>query len=157
MAKDYWLTFGSDPRVNTGLSPTLIIFASTTGATLAAPSISEPLTGSGYYKFSYGPTNAIIFEADGGAGLSTSDRYVQGVLDPISSVDEKVGTTGDSFGSTVTDPTTLMGYSKRFQEFMEGNATFTKSTGLWYVYSRGSSTLLALKTLTNTTTTAGKT
>lgn len=158
MAKRYAIAFGTgDPRVNTGLTPTLVLFFNAdTGATLAAPGITEILVGSGYYQFSYGPTFSINFLADGGAALSSSDRYVKGVLDPIQSVDEKVGTINDSFGSTSVDPTTLMGFAKRNQEFDEGNATFNKTTGAWDISSRGSSTLLVEKTLTNTTSSATK-
>ena len=159
MAKRYSLAFGTgDPRLNTGLSPTLILFFNAdTGATLPAPGITEILAGSGFYQFSYGPTFSINFLADGGAALSSSDRYVKGVLDPIQAVDEKVGTLGDSFGSTSVDPQTVIGYLKRAQEYLEGNSNFDKSTGVWDVYSRGSSTLLVEKTLTNTTTAATKT
>lgn len=63
-----------------------------------------------------------------------------------------IGNTTSSFGSTNTDPSTLFGFLKRAQEFWEGNATFLKSTGAWSVYSRGSSTLLTTKILTNSTT-----
>ena len=71
-------------------------------------------------------------------------------------VDERVGVQGDSFGSTLADPTTLTGYMKRVQELLEGDALFTKSTGVWTISSRGSSTLLRSKTLTNTTTSSTK-
>lgn len=157
MAKDYWVQFGSgDPRVTTGLSPTFIIFQNTGGSAITAPSVTEPGTGTGLYKFTYGPTVSIVFTLDGGSGLSDTNRYVAGVLDPIQAVDEKVGTVNDSFGSTLTDPSTVLGYLKRGQEFNEGNAVFTKATGIWDVYSRGSSTLLREKTLTDTTTSATK-
>lgn len=156
MAKDYWATFGSDPRVNTGLTPTFVIFETAGGSTLSPPSISEPLAGSGFYKFTYGPTASICFLLDGGAALSSSDRYVQGVLDPIQAVDEKVGTSADSFGSTSVDPSTIFGYVKRNLEFQEGDATFNKSSGIWDIYSRGSSTLLREKTLANSTSQVSK-
>lgn len=157
--KDYVLQFGQgDPRSFTGLSPTFLIFATNAGGTaLVAPGISEVITGSGFYNFSYGPTVSISFLADGGSGVSSSDdRYVTGVLDPIQAVDQTIGMTTDSFGSTAIDPTTLFGYLKRNQEFNEGNAEFTKSTGVWSVYSRGSSTLLMTKTLENNTSEATK-
>lgn len=157
MAKTYRLQFGTgDPAPYTGLSPTLTVFS--TGLTaLAAPGITELPTGSGFYQFSYDPSVPIVFKADGGAVLSATDRYITGVLDPIQSVDEKIGTTSDSFGSTAVDPTTIFGYAKRNQEMLEGNASFNKSTGVWSIYSRGSSTLLQTKTLTNTVSSATKT
>ncbi len=155
--KTYWLQFGSgNPATNTGLTPTLIQFFDQTGATLAAPGVTEIFSGSGLYRFFYAPTLSIAFVADGGAALSATDRYVTGVLDPIQSVDEKMGTTDSSFGSTSVDPSTALGYLKRLQEFLEGNAVFTKATGVWDVYSRGSSTLLRTKTLTNDLTEAEK-
>lgn len=156
--KTYGIVFGTgDSRPYTGLSPTFILFFNaTTGATLAPPGITETLAGSGMYSFFYGPTFSIFFQVDGGAILNDSIRYVKGVLDPIQAVDEKVGTIDDSFGTTSADPTTLLGYAKRNLEFDEGNAVFDKTTGTWDIYSRGSSTLLREKILTNTTTEATK-
>jgi len=60
-----------------------------------------------------------------------------------------IGNTTSSFGDINTDPGTLFGYVKRIQEFLEGQATFTKLSGEWNVMSRGGS-LLASKALTNT-------
>lgn len=157
--KTYYLKFGSgDPVPFSGLSPTFTVFSAGGLTSLAAPGITETPAGSGYYRFDYaGPTLSIIFKADGGAALASGDRYISGALDPIQAVDDKVGYTTDSFGSTSTDPGSILGYLKRSLEFWEGNATFTKSTGIWDIYSRGSSTLLREKALTNTTTAAGKT
>lgn len=158
MAKQYALKFGSgDPRINTGLSPTFLIFYSpTTGLTLAPPGITEALPGSGLYNFVYGPTSSIQFLVDGMGSLSSTDRYITGILDPIQAVDEKVGYSSDSFGATNVDPSTLFGHAKRRMEWDEGAANYNKTTTLWDVYSRGASTLLAEKTLTNTTTAATK-
>lgn len=157
MSKSYWLKFGTgDASVNTGLSPTFTIFSANGLTALSAPGITETPAGGGLYRFMYGPTLPIIFKADGGGGLSSADRYIYGTLDPIQAVDEQIGYATDSYGSTAADPSTLMGYARRNQEFQEGNASFAKSTGIWSIYSRGSSTLLREKTLTNTTTTAGK-
>lgn len=157
MSKSYWLKFGSgDPATYTGLSPTLSIFSAGGLTAVAAPGITETPSGSGLYRFDYGPTQSIIFKADGGSALASGDRYITGVLDPIQSVDEKIGTTSDSIGSTTTDPSTVLGYLRRNLEFNEGDATYTKSTGTWAISSRGSTTLLREKTLTNNTTTATK-
>lgn len=158
MAKYYALTFGTgNPASNTGLSPTMIVFQSVPGGSLlTAPAISE-INATGFYTFSYAPTLPIIFLCDGGSGLSSSDRYIKGILDPIQAVDEQVGFSFSSFGNSTTDPTTLMGYAKRNLEVEEGNSTFNKTTGVWDIYSRGSSTLLAEKTLTDTSGSVTKT
>lgn len=66
-----------------------------------------------------------------------------------------VGATTSTFGDSSTDPGTLYGHLKRIQEFLEGDATFTKSSGVWAVKSRGGS-LLASKTLANSSSTVTK-
>jgi len=156
--KTYWIQFGSgDPSAYTGLSPSLSIFSAQGLTAITGPAISEAPVGSGFYKFQYGPTLPIVFVADGGSVLAAADRYVTGTLDPVQAVDEKIGDFAiDSFGSTSADPSTIAGYLKRNQEFNEGDAAFTKSTGIWSIYSRGSSTLLREKALTNTLTSATK-
>ncbi len=156
--KTYFLKFGSgDSASYSGLTPTFIIF-STYGITavVTPPGITETPSGSGLYNFGFSPTLPIIFKCDGGAALSSVDRYVYGSLDAIQSVDEKVGTPTDVIGNSTTDPTTLFGQAKRNQEFNEGDATFTKSTGIWTVYDRTGATLIASKTLANNTTSATK-
>lgn len=157
--KNYGLKFGTGNPANfTGLSPTFTtFFNTTTAATLAPPGVTEIFPSSGLYRFQYAPSFSIFFVVDGGSALASGDRYITGILDPVQAVDEKVGADGDSFGSTSADPSTIFGMAKRNLEFHEGNAVFTKATGLWDVYSRGSSTLLREKALTNTTTAAGKT
>lgn len=90
------------------------------------------------------------------SALSATFAAFGSSLGLLTTIDTKIGSTASSFGSTSTDPGTLFGHLKRNQEFNEGNAAFNKSTGVWDVYSRGSSTLLAEKTLTNTATTANK-
>lgn len=147
MAKNYLLQFGSTTW--TGLTPSFILFKTFPGGTnVTPPGITEIPTASGLYYFTWGPTNSIAFVVDGGAALTSPvTRYITGDLDPIQAVDEKIGTTEDSFGSTSVDPTTIFGYVKRLQEWNEGNATFNKSSGAWDVYSRGSSVMLAEKEL----------
>ena len=157
MAKYYGLRFGSgNPASKSGLSPTFTLFYDiVAGTTAVPPAISEILT-QGLYQFQYGVTSPLFFIVDGGPSLSNDDRYNVGSLDPIQVVDEKVGTVNDSFGSTLTDPTTVLGFQKRNQEWLEGDATFTKATGEWAVSSRGASTLLRVKALSNNTTLAEK-
>lgn len=156
--KQYWLKFGSgDPSAYSGLTPTMTIFSAGGLTAVTAPGITEIIASSGLYTFFYGPTISTIMVVDGGSGLSAADRYITGALDPLQAVDEKVGTINDSFGTDSVDPTTLFGYAKREQEFNEGNASFVKATGVWSIYSRGSSQLLREKDLTNDTTSATKT
>lgn len=152
MAKNYLLRFGSgNPSGYAGLSPTMTVFKFVPGGSaLVAPSISEIPTLTGLYTFAYAATIPIAFVCDGGSGLSVSERYIVGILDPVQAVDQTIGQTYDSFGTTAIDPSTLMGYAKRSMEVQEGNATFNKTTGVWDIYSRGSSTLLREKTLENT-------
>lgn len=152
--KNYWITFGNqDPRTYSGLSPTFIQFFNQLGSTLAPPGITEIFTGSGGYRFQYsiGWSQSIYFLCDGGASAAAF-RYIQGTLDPTDSLDLAVGYTASGFGSTNVDPGDLYGYSKRLQENLEGNSGFLKSSGIWSIFSRGSSTLLATKVLTQDTT-----
>ena len=152
MAKNFVVQFGvGNPTLMTGLSPTFVNFKTVPGGTNATPpGITEIPTATGLYYFTYGPTTSTAFLIDAVAAVTnTTQRYLSGVLDPIQSVDEKIGVVGDSFGTTAADPTTIFGYVKRLQEFNEGNSTFNKTTGAWDIYSRGSSTELVMKTLSD--------
>jgi hypothetical protein len=157
--KIYYLKFGfGNPNVYTGLFPTLTVFSAQGLTALTAPGITELPAGTGLYQFSYFATQSIVFVADAGSSIASSFyRYLSGTLDPIQAVDQQLGFNTDSFGSTSIDPSTLYGLAKRVLENLEGDATFTKSTGVWAISNRGSSTLLRTKTLTNTTTSSGKT
>lgn len=147
MAKEYYLNFGA---TNTGLTPTFTVFAMGGVTAVAAPGITETTLAPGVYQFQYTPTFSILFEAVGASVLIT------GGLDPVQAVDLQIGQPSDSFGSTAVDPATLMGYMKRNQEVQEGDAVFNKSSAVWSVSSRGASTLLFEKDLTNSTTQATK-
>lgn len=147
MAKDYYLNFGA---TNTGLTPTFTVFAAMGLTAIAAPGITESAIAPGVYHFQYTPTLSILFEAIGASVMIT------GGLDPVQAVDLQIGQTSDSYGSTAVDPATILGYLKRNQEVSEGNAIFDKSAATWQVSSRGASTLLFQKSLTNTTTQATK-
>jgi hypothetical protein len=68
-----------------------------------------------------------------------------------------VGTSASSYGTDSSDPTTVYGFLKRALETREGNETYTKATGVLDIYSRGSSQLLAEKTITDSTSTTVKT
>jgi len=67
----------------------------------------------------------------------------------IDEINLKLGTTMSVIGTNLVNPPDVFGYLKRLQEFNEGNQTFNKNTGIWDISSRGN-TLLAEKTLTNT-------
>ncbi len=150
--KNYWLQFGTgDSRNYSGLGPTFVLFFNVNGSTLVPPGITEPLVGSGLYTFTYGPTMSIAFQVDGGATLASNIRYIAGNLDPIQLIDQQIGSTVSSIGSTSVDPGTIFGLAQRIQEFLEGNQSFNKTNGVWSIYSRGSSTLLIEKTLTDNT------
>lgn len=71
--------------------------------------------------------------------------YQQSLLNILS-----IGSTASSIGSTSVNPGDVYGFLKRIQEVLEGNQTFTKSTGIWEISSRGS-TLLATKTVSDST------
>lgn len=158
MAKNFLISFGSgNPATFTGLTPTFTVFkVLPAGGATTPPGITEVPSSTGLYYFTYSPLSAIAFVIDGGSALNSTIRYISSALDPIQAVDEAIGATTSSFGGTATDPATLYGYLKRLQEFNEGNATFTKSSGVWDIYSRGSSTLLIEKVLTNATATTTK-
>ncbi len=180
MSKVYWAAFGSgNPQTYTGLAPTFISFCKFDGTTLAPPSITEPVTGQGLYAFTLVPSFPIAFILDGATtGLTTSDRYIFGSVDPLDLVNETgqtlialgtsnialgttilsnivggaiggIGSTASSFGTSSVDPVDLFGYLKRIQELIEGNESFSKSTGALSMLSRGSSQLLRTKTITN--------
>lgn len=72
-----------------------------------------------------------------------------------------IGSTTSSFGTSLTDPSTVFGYLKRVQEFLEGDNTFVSNTGQWLIFNRtsylGITTLLRTKTVINTGAVATKT
>lgn len=159
MSTRYGLKFGSgDPRSFTGLTPTFVFFATQAGVTMTPPGISEVLA-SGLYYFNYTPnaTFTIFFIADGGSSVTdNSVRYLSGSLDPVAAVDQQLGFIDDSYGTTAS-PSTAFGFVKRLNEMWQADATFSKSTGIWSQYARGTSTLLYSKTLANSSSQVVKT
>ena len=91
-----------------------------------------------------------------GSSVSALGETLSGVGGTVFAVNGALGTTASSFGNTAMDPDTVFGAVKRIQEILEGNATFSKSDGTWNIYSRGSSTLLRVKSLTDGQTSATK-
>lgn len=152
MSFKYGLTFGSgDCRNFTGLSPTFVLFVTEGGSLLTPPTVSEIGATTGLYYFTYTPsaTFTIFFQADGGAAVTDNSlRYVKGTLDPVASVDQYLGFPNDSYGSTV-GASTVFGNVKRNNELWAADSTFSKTSGLWAQYAKGTSTLLFQKTLTN--------
>lgn len=152
MSQRFFARFGSaNPQEFAGLTPTFIIFQTDLGASLARPAISEVGSSTGFYGFTYATsaTYSIIFTIDGGSSIvDSSSRYVSGVLDPIINVDQELGFTADSYGSTVL-PATVWGFVRRLAQYWQADATFNKSSGVWSQYAQGTSTLLYEKTLTN--------
>ena len=161
--KTFWISpaDSSAPLATyTGLSPTFTLFTDETGALVTPPGITESPAASGVYRFQYGPTLAMFGQIDWGGSVPGSTRYTRVALDPIQAVDERVGgilNNNDSIGSTAIDPTTVIGFVKRLQELLEGDASFLKSTGEWQIFDRGGTLLLRSKQLTNTATSATKT
>ncbi len=68
-----------------------------------------------------------------------------------------VGGPASSFGTNLSDPSTMFGFLKRAQEVSEGNEVYTKATGVLDSYSRGSSQLLIQKTISDDNTETTKT
>jgi hypothetical protein len=87
------------------------------------------------------------------AYMSGASGFAPGIADLAA----RIGTTAASFGDTAVDPGTVFGYLKRTREYLEGNSNYTKATGILLEYSRGSSVLIASKTLTETVTNVTKT
>jgi hypothetical protein len=125
MAKNYSMRFGSgDPRTLTGLSPTFLIFVRLTdGATIAPPAITESLTSSGLYQFSFGTTQPISFLVDAATtSPGLTGRYVTGQIDPADRSDEygntlialgmtnvALGTTNVALGTTAVSSFAALG------------------------------------------------
>ena len=110
------------------------------GVSLAAQGVS--LTAQGVSLFAFG---ASIYAQ----GVSCVARDV--------SLAALVGDTSSSFGTNLADPTTIFGFLKRAQETREGNETYTKASGILDMYSRGSSQLLAEKTISDSISSTTKT
>lgn len=96
-----------------------------------------------------GVTNVAIGISNIALGVSSIAQGIAGA--------SLIGTTASSFGTNSVDPTTVFGFLKRALETREGNETYVKTTGILDVYSRGSSQLLAEKTITDSTSTTTKT
>lgn len=179
MSKNFIVQFGSgSPALITGFHPTFTVFNVVPGGgATTPPGITEVPTSTGLYYFTYEPLSSIAFVIDGGASLSAAARYIAGSLDPVQAVDERIsemgstlvaigntvsaiaaggiasiGSLSDSYGSTLSDPTTVFGYLKRLMEFNEGDSSFNKSSGTWDIFTRGSTYILGASTYPGLTT-----
>ena len=102
MSKIYWFSFSPNPSDTANLTPVFLNFAKFDGTTLAAPGITQPFTGTGFYQFTYTPTFSIAFKIDGattGGGLTTSIRYIVGSLDPSDRTDELLAEQGSTLSA----------------------------------------------------------
>lgn len=143
-----------------GMGSTLFGIGATVGG------MGATLSGMGSTLFGVGATIGGMGNTLGGVGVSLAAMGVsvtaQGTTlaaigATVSSIGLGLGSTASSFGSTSADPVDLFGLLKRAQEFWEGNQTYTKATGVLDFYSRGSSTLLREKTVSDDSTSTTKT
>jgi hypothetical protein len=93
-----------------------------------------------------------------GTSLSAQGATISGIGNTVAAIGisltaglSLIGSPSSSFGSTSIDPTTVFGFLMRSQEIAEGNRSFAKATGVMEYYSRGSSTLLRQKTVSDST------
>lgn len=91
-----------------------------------------------------------------GLGLTLTTNFAS-VIVGIDTLSTSIGSTASSFGSDVADPTTVFGFLKRSQEFWEGNETYFKTTGVLDFYSRGTTSLIRSKLISDSTTETNKT
>ncbi len=92
-----------------------------------------------------------------GGSLSVMGTTLLGMGISLNGLAGVLGTTASSYGSTGTSPTDIMGFLIRARELAEGNQTYTKATGVLDLYVRGGITLLAEKTISDTSTNTTKT
>lgn len=131
-------------NTSVAIGTTSVAIGTTNAASIS--NLGSTLTSIGNTQFAYGATLTAQM-LNMGATLSTLGGTLTGLL----------GTSASSIGSTSIDPTTVFGFLMRAQELAEGNQTYTKSTGVLDLYSRGSSTLLREKTIADSSTSTTKT
>lgn len=109
-------------------------------------------------QIAMGATVVYISESIGGIGstIVANGNTLVAIGNTLFALNSTIGTTAASFGDTAIDPETIFGMTKRLQEILEGDAGFNKTTGVWNIYSRGSSTLLRSKQLSDGQTSATK-
>lgn len=125
---------------------TTAVAIGTTGVALGTTSVALGITGValGNSGVALG-TTAVALATSIMAGVANISLQSGEILN-------RIGATTSSFGTSAVDPGDLYGYLKRVQEFLEGDKTFTKTSGVWDVKSRGGS-LLVSKTMSNSSST----
>jgi len=167
MLKRIGTVFSSgDPSTETGLDPTLIVFKAfdALGTSVAVPTISELATDGLYYFDATVLANVPIYWVMDGftTGLG-GNRYVSGILDPSQAIDLQttnqsttlqalIGSASSAIGDDLTDPTDMFGWLMRNQEWLEGDGSYNKSTGVWTSQNRAGTTTLASKTIADSDT-----
>lgn len=139
MARYYlgWVTIGGNMADYTGQGCSLVYFFPA-GVSTAGPAVSE-IPGTGIYYFDWDANGAIAYTA-----RLSSDHY-QNIVD--FTYQDALGITSSSYGSTMI-PDTVMGYLKRTQEILEGDQVWDKALKTQSISTRGSTTLIAVKTVT---------
>lgn len=129
------------------------------GATTGLAASDRYVSGTLEPQDNFGITLAAIGTTTAGMGVTLSGLgvTVSAIGTSLGSLAVLIGSTASSFGSTSVDPGDLFGMLKRLQEFQEGNNTYIKATGILDFYSRGSSTLLREKTVSDNSTQTTKT
>lgn len=90
------------------------------------------------------------------AAFETGGATLVGIGNTIAAMSVLLGTQTSAYGSTASDPTTVFGFLIRAQELAEGNQVYTKSTGVFQMFTRGA-TLLRQKTISDTSSQTTKT
>lgn len=140
----------------TAIGTSTIAFGSTlvgigttlTGFGVSTVAFGSTLMGYGSTLYGYG-VSIYTLEQAMATSLMALGTSVSAIGTSLSSVFLGIGSTASSYGTSSADPVDLFGYLKRIQENLEGNSTFTKLTGAWSIYTRGSSALLISKTVAN--------
>lgn len=123
--------------------------------------INTTLIGLGMTAVGLGITNAGFGQTGVALGITnvaigTTITALVGIGNTgIADISARVGTTLSSFGTTAVDPGDLFGYLKRALEFREGDQSFSKTSGIWAISTRGG-TLLIEKSLSQTSTNVSK-
>ncbi len=129
------------------------------GATTGLASGDRFVSGTIEAQDNFGITLSAVSVSLLAMGVSATARgaTLLGIGNTTAAYGSLIGGTLSSFGSTSSDPVDMFGMMKRFQELLEGNQVYTKATGILDFYSRGSSTLLREKTVSDTSTSTTKT
>jgi len=142
---------------NVAIGTTLIGYG-VSNIALGTSNLAQGLTSLGYgvSNFALGTSNFALGVTNLGYGVS---NFALGnlITAQAATLVSNLGGTASSFGTDLVDPTTVFGFLKRALETREGNETYVKATGILDIYSRGSSQLLAEKTISDSTSETTKT